>query len=67
MLLAAQPDAPVDKIEHDVVPLTTVMERLDVSQSTACEIRKEATALLLSGYGHQDAAADASYEPESKC
>ncbi|WP_030299072.1 hypothetical protein [Streptomyces katrae] len=66
MLLAAQPDTPVDKIDHEAVPLTTVMERLDVAQSTASEIRKEATALLLSGYGHQDAAVDAAYEPAGK-
>ncbi|GGU52546.1 hypothetical protein [Streptomyces violascens] len=66
MLLAARPDTPVDKIGHEVVPLTTIMERLDVGQSTASELRKEAMALLLSGYGHQHAAADAPYEPESK-
>ncbi|MGW2866020.1 hypothetical protein [Streptomyces sp. NPDC001205] len=67
ILLAAHPDMPVDKIEPEAVPLTTIMERLDVGQSTACEIRKEATVLLLSGYGPQQAAAEASYEPESKC
>ncbi|MFG3532727.1 hypothetical protein ACGF8B_39360 [Streptomyces sp. NPDC047917] len=62
MLQAAQPDTPVDKIDHEAVPLTTVTERLNVSQSTACEIRKEAAALLLSGYSHRDAGADAAYE-----
>ncbi|WP_189970965.1 hypothetical protein [Streptomyces violascens] len=67
MLLASQPDTPADKIEQEAVPLTTVRERLDVSQSTASEIRKEAMALLLSEYSHQEAAADASYEPEPKC
>ncbi|MGW1848957.1 hypothetical protein [Streptomyces sp. NPDC001966] len=63
MLLAAQPDLPADKIDHEAVPLTVMMERLDVSQSTASDIRKDAMALLLSGYGRQDAAADAAYEP----
>jgi hypothetical protein len=57
---------PTDKIDHEAVPLTTVMERLDVAQSTASEIRKEALALLLSGYGVRDAAVDATYEPEGK-
>ncbi|MFD6331652.1 hypothetical protein ACFWGI_19030 [Streptomyces niveus] len=66
MLLAAQPNMPIDKLNHEVVPLTMVMERLDVSQSTASEIRKEAMALLLSGYGHQDSAVDAGYEPAGK-
>lgn len=66
MLLAAQPDMPVDKLNHEAVPLATVMERLDVGQSTASEIRRDAMALLLSGYGHQDAAVDATYEPAGK-
>ncbi|MFB7213105.1 hypothetical protein [Streptomyces sp. NPDC056255] len=59
MLLAAQPDMPADKIDHEAVPLTAVMRRLDVSQTTASDLRRDATALQLSGYWRQDAAADA--------
>ncbi|MEU3407536.1 hypothetical protein ABZ766_26820 [Streptomyces sp. NPDC006670] len=63
MLLAAQPSTPTDRLDHEAVPLATVMERLNIGQSTASEIRQEALALLLAGYGHQNATADASYEP----
>lgn len=63
MLLAVQPDMAVDKLDHEAVPLAMVMERLSVSVGTACEIRKDAMALLVSGYGHQHVAADAAYEP----
>ncbi|MFD3719844.1 hypothetical protein [Streptomyces sp. NPDC058674] len=66
MLLATQPNMPVDNIDHEAVPLTMVMERLDVGQTTASEIRKEAMALLLSGYNHEDASVDATYEPAGK-
>ncbi|MFB7052743.1 hypothetical protein ACFCXT_06315 [Streptomyces vinaceus] len=48
------------------MPLTTVMERLDIAESTASEIRKEALVLLLSGCGVRDAAVDAAYEPEGR-
>ncbi|MFD9867543.1 hypothetical protein ACFXI8_23965 [Streptomyces niveus] len=65
MLLGAHPaGTPADQMAPERVPSAEIGDRLGVCRTVAGEHRKEALALLATGYADR-AAYDAAYEPRS--